>query len=247
MTAYRQLEADSVTVSFGGVAALDGVSAAVHQGEILGLIGPNGAGKTTMLNILSGFASPSTGRVRLDGTDITGRSPRWRARHGISRSFQAARLFERMTVRENVEVGAAGIGRSRRQARQVAEELIRLLGIGDSADRLAREVPAGRQRQVALARALAGRPCLLLLDEPAAGLDEDESRDLVRAIRDIPESYGCGIVIVEHDMAVIMGVCHRIQVLDHGRTIAVGDPVSVRRDPEVIGAYLGRTTESAHA
>jgi branched-chain amino acid transport system ATP-binding protein len=243
----QRLKAESVTVSFGGLTALADVTVAVGRGEVVGLIGPNGAGKTTMLNVLSGFASPQAGQVFLGDRDITRRSPRWRARHGISRSFQAARLFERLTVRENIEVGAAGIGHSRRRARRVADELIALLGLGDDAERLAREIPAGRQRQVALARALAGRPELLLLDEPAAGLDDEESQDLVRAIQEIPGAYGCGILVVEHDMAVIMGVCERIQVLDHGRTIAVGDPASIRRDPEVIRAYLGGPLEPVHA
>ncbi|MBN9624225.1 MAG: ABC transporter ATP-binding protein [Actinobacteria bacterium] len=234
-----ELHAEGIVVRFGGITAVSDVSLDARRSQVLGLIGPNGAGKTTLLNALSGFAPLSAGKVTFGDTDVTTRTPQWRARRGLVRSFQAVRVFEGLTVRENVEVGAVGTGRRRRAARGATVDLLALTGLGRLADRPASSLPAGQQRQLSLARALAARPVFLLLDEPAAGLDEGESEELAAAIRRIPTEFDAGVVLVEHDMSVVMKVCDRIQVLDHGSTIAVGERETIRTDPEVIRAYLG--------
>jgi branched-chain amino acid transport system ATP-binding protein len=234
-----ELAAESVTVRFGGLTALDSVDFSVKEGEIVGLIGPNGAGKTTMLNVLTGFIRATEGAVRLSGADASSWSVEKMVRHRVARTFQGARVFGRLTVRENVEVGAVGQGVAMKVARQRSEELIETYQLGDYAERLASTLPAGVRRRLGIARALASDPRLILMDEPAAGLNESERRDLVRLVSEVRETAGCGIGIVEHSMPVIMELCDRIQVLDGGRTLAMGDPSEVRRDPAVRAAYLG--------
>ncbi|MEZ5076949.1 MAG: ABC transporter ATP-binding protein [Solirubrobacterales bacterium] len=234
-----ELIAESVTVRFGGLVALEDVTFSVREGEIVGLIGPNGAGKTTLLNVLTGFIPTSGGAVKLSGVDVSSWSPERLVRHHVARTFQGARLFGRLTVRENIEVGAVGQGTSMRVARERSAELIGTYRLGDYAERLASELPAGVRRRLGIARALASEPKLILMDEPAAGLNEAERSELVHLVSQVRESSGSGIGIVEHSMPVIMELCDRIQVLDEGRTIAKGTPTEVRQDAQVRAAYLG--------
>jgi branched-chain amino acid transport system ATP-binding protein len=233
------LQAVDLKIHFEGVRAIDGVDLELAPGEILGLIGPNGAGKTTLLNALSGFQKPTAGRVLLAGDDVTGLPPQRRVARGVSRTFQAVRLFRGLTVFENVEAGAVGTGAGRREGRRLAEELVVRLGLEARAGMLASSLPHGEERRLGIARALATRPQFLLLDEPAAGLNEAESDELMHFLADLPAAFDCGLLVVEHDMRLIMGLCKRIQVLDYGRTICIGTPEQVRRDPEVVRAYLG--------
>ena len=234
-----ELSAEEVTVRFGGLTALDKVSFSVKEGEIVGLIGPNGAGKTTMLNVLTGFIRATEGRVGLDGQDVSGWSVEKLVRHRVARTFQGARVFGRLTVRENIEVGAVGQGTARKVARKRSEDLIETYDLGEYAGRLAATLPAGVRRRLGIARALASDPRLILMDEPAAGLNEAERTELVRLVSEIRATSGCGIGIVEHSMPVIMELCDHIHVLDGGRTLATGTPAEVRQDPQVRAAYLG--------
>jgi branched-chain amino acid transport system ATP-binding protein len=240
------LEAHDVTVRFGGKAALNRTSLAVERGMITGLIGPNGAGKTTLFNVVCGLLSPQSGHVALDGTDITSAPPHRRARLGLARTFQRLELFTSLTVRDNVRVGgdirnrwSSGrwIGR-RADAADEAERMIELTGLGPIADREVSEIPTGRARVVELARALMTRPSVLLLDEPAAGQTERETEEFGGLLRRLAGD-GLAVCLVEHDMTLVMDVCHTINVLDYGRTIAAGSPEQVRNDPAVIEAYLG--------
>lgn len=242
-TAPAELVAEGVTVRFGGLTALADVDFAVREGEIVGLIGPNGAGKTTMLNVLTGFVRATEGVVRLDGADVSSWSVEKLVRHRVARTFQGARVFGHLTVRENVEVGAVGQGVAMKVARRRAEELIETYHLGAYAESEASTLPAGVRRRLGIARALASAPRVILMDEPAAGLNEEERKELVRLVSQVRDSAGCGIGIVEHSMPVIMELCDRIQVLDGGRTIAMGTPAEVRRDPQVRAAYLGGEAE----
>jgi branched-chain amino acid transport system ATP-binding protein len=234
------LQARELRVHFGGVRAVDGVDLELRKGEILGLIGPNGAGKTTLVNALSGFEKPTSGSVFLSGEDVTGWHPHRLARRGLTRTFQSVRLFPGLTVLENVELGGVGVGMRRSAARSAARELLDRLGLADKADSFATGLPHGLERRLGMLRALAAKPSFLLLDEPAAGLNERESDELVQALTLIRDDFSCALVVIEHDMRVIMRLCERIQVLDHGKTISLGTPVEVRMDPAVLNAYLGR-------
>ena len=239
-----RLEAQGVTVRFEGVTALEEVDLAIESGDILGLIGPNGAGKTTLLNVISGFVAEEAGKVLLDSVDVTGWTAEARARAGLGRSFQAVRLFESLTVLENLETGAlCRGGKRRREAADAARALLERVDLDHVAGREARTLPAGDRRLIGVLRALATEPDFLLLDEPAAGLNESESDELVGAIRRIRDDFGCAVLIVDHDMRVIMPLCERIQVLNFGRTIALGNPDEIRADPAVVEAYLGTTDE----
>jgi branched-chain amino acid transport system ATP-binding protein len=243
-TAMRELTAAGVVVRFHGVVALGGVDVKVTAGEILGLIGPNGAGKTTMINCLTGFQAPASGTILLDGTDITGWPPERMAHSGLSRTFQGARLFKALTVLDNLEIGALLAARGRRAARSHAGAILERFGLTAVADQRAGILPYGLQRKVALARALACAPRYLLLDEPAAGLNENESADLASLIAVARADLGCAIVLVEHDVEFVLGLCDRVQVLDHGMTLAVGQPDEIRRDERVIEAYLGSRADA---
>jgi ABC-type branched-subunit amino acid transport system ATPase component len=238
------LEAQTVSRRFAGLDALVDVSLALESGEILGLIGPNGSGKTTLLNALSGVVPPSSGRILVDGVEVT-RWPRYQiARAGIGRTFQTVRLFGRLSVLENVQ--AAIVSRGRRRSADPLEDaagLLRTFHLGDVLDRPAATLAYGDQRRLEIARAVAAGPRYLLLDEPAAGMNEAESDGLLQDLRSVRDALGIGLLLVEHDLRLIMRLCERIQVLNSGRTIAVGSPEEVRRDPAVVAAYLGPSSD----
>jgi branched-chain amino acid transport system ATP-binding protein len=239
------LEAVDVAVEFAGLRALDGVSLRLEPGEILGLIGPNGSGKTTLVNVLTGQLTPVAGRVRCNGEDITGLPPHRIAARGIARSFQIVRLFRNLTVRENVEAAAIARGLGRPAARAVADRLLAEFGLAAEADEFAGRLSYGDERRIEIARALAAAPTFLLLDEPAAGMNEVETQRLLGLLADLPAAQRLGLLIIDHDMPLIMRLCHRLHVLASGRTIAEGDVASVRRSPEVIAAYLGTAAADA--
>jgi ABC-type branched-subunit amino acid transport system ATPase component len=240
------LEARDVRVHIRGVKAVDGVDLILRAGEILGLIGPNGAGKTTLVNVLAGFQRVTTGVVVLAGRDIATWAPSQIACAGVVRTFQDVRLFPGLTAVENVEVAALSATSSRRLARSIAVDLLSRVQLADRAGALAGGLPHHDARRLAIARALAVRPSFLLLDEPAAGLTEPEADDLAGALVGVRDELAIGLLVIEHDMRLIMRLSERIQVLDHGRTIAVGTPTEVRGDPAVRTAYLG-TGARAHA
>jgi len=236
------LTVQDVTVRFGGNVALDRVSLTAEPGEITGLIGPNGAGKTTLFNVITGLLTPSSGRVLLAGRDMTRAAPHQRARAGLSRTFQRLELFTLLSVRSNIRV-AADLHRSYTHDRSidpdaVAEEILDRLGIEALAESRVDQLPTGLARLVEVGRALATRPSVLLLDEPASGQDETETDALARLLRELAAD-GMAIVLVEHDVNLVMQTCSCIHVLDFGRVLAVGTADEIRHDPAVIAAYLG--------
>jgi branched-chain amino acid transport system permease protein len=228
------LDAEGIVKSFEGLRALDGVDLRVEPGELVGLIGPNGSGKTTLLNVLSGVLRPDAGAVRLLGHDVTGARAHRISHMGIARTFQNIRLFPELTVLENIQAAAPEPGSGD------VMRLVRTLALEPVLDELAGNLAYGVQRRVEIARAGVRRPSILLLDEPAAGMNEAESDELLEAIHTIRDHLGCAVLIVDHDLHLIMRLCERIQVLSEGRTIAVGSPEEIARDPAVIEAYLGR-------
>lgn len=226
-------------MSFQGLKAVDTVDLQLSQGEVLGLIGPNGAGKTTLLNTLSGFQRPSSGTVLAGRFDITGWSVQRVASLGIGRTFQSGRLFRRLTVLENVRVAVSSLSLSTTEARAFSRSLLDQLGLASYSETWAEALPYGLARRLGIARALGLRPRFLLLDEPAAGLNEQETRELMSVLRDLRDRDGLGLLLIEHDMPMIMQVCDRIHVLNHGRTLAVGTPGEIQTDLTVRSAYLG--------
>jgi branched-chain amino acid transport system ATP-binding protein len=234
------LEAVGIEVRFQGLAALSSVDLALERDEILGLIGPNGAGKTTLVNVLSGFQPVRHGRIMLDGADVSGFSPPRLARMGLVRTFQNTRVFARLTALENVEAGAIGVGMNRAKARHLAWDLLERMNLADRAYERAESLPYGDEKRLGILRAVAARPKFLLLDEPAAGLNEIERIDLMKAIGLMRAEIGCGLMVIEHDTQLILQFCQRVQVLDYGKSISVGTPEQIQKDPAVIAAYLGK-------
>jgi branched-chain amino acid transport system ATP-binding protein len=212
----------------------------LHRGEIVGLIGPNGAGKSTLVNVLSGFDRPSSGTVELEGRDVTRWRPSRRGRAGLARTFQHSHAFRSLTVRENVEVAALGAGTSPRGARERAKELLDAIGLGANADAPADTLAQGDERRLGVARALATEPRFVLLDEPAAGLPEAELPALAEVVGAV-RARDAGVLLIDHNMALIMEICDRIHVLDQGRTLAEGAPTDIRANLDVAAAYLGES------
>jgi branched-chain amino acid transport system ATP-binding protein len=240
---------------FGGLSALEDLNLTVPAGGLYGLIGPNGAGKTTVFNLISGFLQPTGGRIVWDGREITGEPPYRLTDWGIARTFQNIRLFGELTILDNVLVGfhcrsratwgeaVFRLPRYRREERENRSRGLALLeevGLAGAADQPAGKLPYGHQRRLEIARALATGPRCLLLDEPAAGLNPQETGDLISFIRGIKDRYDLTILVIEHNLGLVMGLCQHLTVLDHGLTIAAGSPAAIRKNPEVIRAYLGK-------
>jgi branched-chain amino acid transport system ATP-binding protein len=223
------------------VRALHEVTLELERGEVLGLIGPNGAGKSTLVNVLSGFDRPTGGAVELEGRDITRWPAHRRGRHGLARTFQHSHAFRSLSVRENVEVAALGAGAAPREASRRAAELLDRLGLGAHADAPASALAQGDERRLGVARALATDPRFVLLDEPAAGLPEAEVPAFAAVVRALRNDDAAGVLLIDHNVALIMDVCDRIHVLDQGRTLAEGAPAEIRANLDVTAAYLGES------
>lgn len=248
------LETKDLGIQFGGLRALDDVYLTVDEREIIGLIGPNGAGKTTVFNLLTGVYAPTKGAIRFCGKSIIGKKPYRINRLGIARTFQNIRLFKHMSVLDNIKVAMnqnmhytviesmfrlPRYWKEEARVTEKAKELLRIFEMEDTADQMAANLPYGQQRKLEILRAIASEPKILLLDEPAAGMNPTETRELMETIRRIRDMFGVGILLIEHDMALVMGVCERIYVLDYGTLIASGTPEEIRSDERVIKAYLG--------
>ena len=240
-----QLHADKISVAFAGLTALSGVNLTITPGRITGLIGPNGAGKTTLVNVLTGFQAATTGAVTLDGGDISHLKPHQMRRRGIARTFQGGRLFRDLAVIDNLEVTGVGLGHSRRQAVAEAEAMLEWIGIRHLAGRIAGGLPYTDERRVAIGRALIGRPGFVLLDEPAAGMSAPEAAELAALIRRIAGEMGCGVLLIEHNVGLVLDLCDAIVVLDSGAVIETGTPAAIRGSEKVRHAYMGTTAETS--
>lgn len=248
------LEVKKLGISFGGLRAVDDLSMTIEKGELYGLIGPNGAGKTTVFNMLTGVYKPTDGSINLDGEDITGKSTIEINKAGVARTFQNIRLFSNLTVLDNVKAGlhnhykysvAAGIFRlpkyfkTEKEMDKKALELLGVFGLDGDADVTASNLPYGKQRKLEIARALATQPKLLLLDEPAAGMNPNETAELMNTIRFVRDNFDMTVLLIEHDMSLVSGICERLTVLNFGQLLRQGKTSDVLSDPEVIKAYLG--------
>ncbi len=237
------LEVTDVSVAFGGAQVLTDVSLSVAEGGVTGLIGPNGAGKTTLFNVVSGLLEPRSGRVRIDGRDVTRAGPAARARRGLARTYQRLELFTSLTVRDNIQVAGEIRNTWGRRGRidvgAETDRVIDLVGLGDVAHRDVSELPTGRARVVEVARALMTQPRILLLDEPASGQTEQETEAFGRLLQQLVDERDLAICLVEHDVGLVMDTCAHILVLDYGQIIASGTPEQVKVDPVVVNAYLG--------
>jgi branched-chain amino acid transport system ATP-binding protein len=235
------LRAAGVSRAFEGVQALREVTLELNRHEVVGLIGPNGAGKSTLVNVLTGFDFPDRGAIELEGRDVTRWRPHRRGRAGLARTFQHSRSFRGLSVRENVEVAALGVGAGPREARQRADGLLDSLALRGYADAPAGSLPHGDERRLGVARALATEPRFVLMDEPAAGLPEAEVPAFAEVVRSVRDDHDAGVLLIDHNMALIMEVCDRIHVLDQGRTLAEGSPDDIRGNIDVASAYLGES------
>ncbi len=248
------LRADHLSIHFGGLRAVDDVNLTIKKGELYGLIGPNGAGKTTFFNLLTGVYKPTFGRFYLCGKDLTGKTPREINRAGIARTFQNIRLFSNLTVLENVMVGMGNQincslfssvlrlprhFKAEKEYRERAMELLEVFGLSEFSNYLASNLPYGKQRKLEIARAMATNPTLLLLDEPAAGMNPNETQELMNDITFIREKFGITILLIEHDMKLVSGICEKLTVLNFGTELAKGETSLVLNNPEVIKAYIG--------
>ena len=239
-----QLHADKVSVAFAGLRALSEVDLTVSPGQIVGLIGPNGAGKTTLVNVLTGFQTPTEGAVRLDGQPLSNLKPHELRRRGIARTFQGGRLFRDLPVIDNLEVTGIGLGQSRAAAIAEATAMLDWVGIAPLAGRIAGTLPYTDERRVAIGRALMGKPSFILLDEPAAGMSAAEAADLANLIRRIAGEMGCGVLLIEHNVGLVLDLCHHIVVLDSGAVIETGAPVAIRASERVRHAYMGTAADT---
>lgn len=248
------LKTDNVSEVFGGLKAVADFNIHIEQGELVGLIGPNGAGKTTAFNLITGVYQPTTGTIDFDGKSIVGLKPYQITQRGIARTFQNIRLFSELSVLDNVKIAyhchvkygllesVLRMGRYMKEEEKIEDESLKLLKIfklEDKAMEQAKNLPYGAQRRLEIARALAAKPKLLLLDEPAAGMNPQETNELMEMIRWIRKKFGLTVLLIEHDMSLVMGICERIYVLEYGMIIASGTPDEIKNDPEVIRAYLG--------
>lgn len=248
------LKANNISIVFGGLHAVEDFTIEIKEGELVGLIGPNGAGKTTVFNMLTGVYVPTSGTVELRGQDVTKLSPHARVKIGISRTFQNIRLFKRMSVLENVKVSSnvhmnygifSAIFKTKKywaeedKTTQEALEILEVLGLLEYKDEQAQNLPYGKQRKLEIARALASHPAILCLDEPAAGMNPIETEELMETIQIVREKFNTAILLIEHDMKLVMGICEWIKVISFGKEIATGTPAEIKNNKEVIAAYLG--------